>query len=131
MLLISLSTNRITNVHLRLAAHSPLAILAMSRSPSLLESQTKALLTLINLNEPPSQVHDPLTNPTNAGQPSRSAAGSPAPNAEKMEPLLPFEKQRQGPLVWKVLILDEQSKDVLATSLRVQDLREQGVTLHM
>ena len=32
---------------------------------------------------------------------------------------------------WKVLVLDKQSQDVLATTLRVQDLRELGVTLHM
>ncbi|KAF8343909.1 Sec1-like protein [Cantharellus anzutake] len=33
--------------------------------------------------------------------------------------------------VWKVLVLDEVSKDILATVLRVQDLRDVGVTLHM
>jgi hypothetical protein len=32
---------------------------------------------------------------------------------------------------WKVLIMDKIAQDVMATSLRVQDLREQGVTLHM
>lgn len=32
---------------------------------------------------------------------------------------------------WKVLIMDKLAQDVLATSLRVQDLRDQGVTLHM
>ncbi|PLW56630.1 hypothetical protein PCANC_05150 [Puccinia coronata f. sp. avenae] len=32
---------------------------------------------------------------------------------------------------WKVLVLDKQAQDVLATTLRVQDLRELGVTLHM
>ncbi|KAE8543693.1 hypothetical protein D1P53_000409 [Cryptococcus gattii VGV] len=65
--------------------------------PSLLEAQTRALLTLLNLNTPP---------------PTGTLEAPP-------------------PLVWKVLILDEASQDVLATSLRVQDLREQGVTLHM
>ncbi|KAH7100179.1 SLY1 protein [Auriculariales sp. MPI-PUGE-AT-0066] len=33
--------------------------------------------------------------------------------------------------VWKVLVLDQQTKDVLATILRVQDLRDVGVTLHV
>jgi sec1 family domain-containing protein 1 len=33
--------------------------------------------------------------------------------------------------VWKILVLDETSKDVLATVLRVQDLRDAGVTLHV
>lgn len=65
--------------------------------PSLLEAQTRALLTLLNLNPPP----------------PRGTLEAPPP------------------LVWKVLILDGASQDVLATSLRVQDLREQGVTLHM
>ncbi|GAA5951212.1 hypothetical protein JCM3765_002414 [Sporobolomyces pararoseus] len=32
---------------------------------------------------------------------------------------------------WKVLVMDKIAQDVLATSLRVQDLRDQGVTLHM
>ena len=32
---------------------------------------------------------------------------------------------------WKVLIMDKIAQDVMATSLRVQDLRDQGVTLHM
>lgn len=36
-----------------------------------------------------------------------------------------------GPPVWKVLVLDQQTKDVLATVLRVQDLRDIGVTLHV
>ncbi|RXK37438.1 hypothetical protein M231_05261 [Tremella mesenterica] len=84
----------------------------MSRS-TLLQSQTNALLTLLNLNEPPtssSSSADPFPRPS-------------SPAAKYSEPA--------GPLIWKVLVLDELSKDVLATSLRVQDLREQGVTLHM
>lgn len=32
---------------------------------------------------------------------------------------------------WKVLVLDSRAQDVLATTLRVQDLRDQGVTLHL
>ncbi|CAH7687163.1 Sec1-like protein [Phakopsora pachyrhizi] len=32
---------------------------------------------------------------------------------------------------WKVLVIDKQSQDVLATTMRVQDLRSLGVTLHM
>ncbi|KAK0531392.1 Vesicle trafficking between the ER and Golgi [Tilletia horrida] len=34
-------------------------------------------------------------------------------------------------LVWKVLILDKAASDMLAPALRVQDLREAGITLHM
>ncbi|EKM61350.1 uncharacterized protein PHACADRAFT_204518 [Phanerochaete carnosa HHB-10118-sp] len=33
--------------------------------------------------------------------------------------------------IWKVLILDQYTKDILATVLRVQDLRDVGVTLHV
>ncbi|KAG7558282.1 hypothetical protein FFLO_02752 [Filobasidium floriforme] len=96
-------------------------------SPTLLEAQTSALLSLLNLNE-----QQPSTS-SNAGTrpqtPSNSNNNDHAGGASN--DLLAFEKGKNGPLVWKVLILDDQSKDVLATSLRVQDLREQGVTLHM
>jgi hypothetical protein len=84
----------------------------MSR-PALLQSQTQALLTLLNLNQPP---------------PTSSSSTDPYPRPHSPAA---FEEAQAGPLVWKVLILDELSKDVLATSLRVQDLREQGVTLHL
>lgn len=84
----------------------------MSRS-TLLQSQTQALLTLLNLNQSP---------------PSSSSSTDPYPRPHSPSAI---EDSPAGPLVWKVLILDELSKDVLATSLRVQDLREQGVTLHL
>jgi len=80
--------------------------------PTLLQSQTNALLTLLNLNKP------------------SPASSSSSPFPRPATPSTSIE-DAQGPLVWKVLILDELSKDILATSLRVQDLREQGVTLHM
>lgn len=86
---------------------------SMSR-PTLLQSQTNALLTLLNLNQP-----------TKASSSTSSAFPGSAANTNGIEDGV------QGPLVWKVLILDDLSKDILATSLRVQDLREQGVTLHM
>ncbi|WVO15558.1 hypothetical protein L204_103218 [Cryptococcus depauperatus] len=88
----------------------------MSRR-TLLQSQTSALLTLLNLNNPPSATATITT--VSAGPFPRSSSPSTAFN------------DSATPLVWKVLILDESSKDILATSLRVQDLREQGVTLHM
>ena len=93
-------------------------------SPTLLEAQTTALLSLLNLNE-----QQPSTS-SNAGTRPQTPANNQDGSTNHSD-LLPFEKGKSGPLVWKVLILDEQSKDVLATSLRVQDLREQGVTLHM
>jgi sec1 family domain-containing protein 1 len=35
------------------------------------------------------------------------------------------------PPIWKILVLDQETKDILATVLRVQDLRDIGVTLHV
>ncbi|KAI0825012.1 Sec1-like protein [Trametes gibbosa] len=86
---------------------------ASSTSPTLQESQTTALLTLLNLNN----TVDPSNNPTQAvAGKAASALKIPAPS---------------GPPVWKVLVLDQYTKDVLATVLRVQDLRDVGVTLHV
>ncbi|GHJ83917.1 hypothetical protein NliqN6_0319 [Naganishia liquefaciens] len=92
---------------------------------SLQEAQINALLTLLNLNEPPTHLNLPGSSAVAA--PGSTARDGSKPAADGS----PFDQSQQGPLVWKVLVLDEQSKDVLATCLRVQDLREQGVTLHM
>ncbi|KAG8748071.1 Vesicle trafficking between the ER and Golgi, partial [Ceratobasidium sp. 428] len=72
--------------------------------------QTKALQNVLNLTSSPN-------SQPQAVQISRP--GTPA-----------VQNQSAAP-VWKVLVLDEQSKDVLATVLRVQDLRDSGVTLHV
>jgi hypothetical protein len=85
-------------------------------SPTLLEAQTSALLSLLNLNEQ---------------QPSTSSNAGTRPQTPSNNNNNDHAGGASNDLVWKVLILDDQSKDVLATSLRVQDLREQGVTLHM
>ncbi|KAJ7694169.1 Sly1 vesicle trafficking sec1-like protein [Mycena rosella] len=77
-------------------------------SPTLQQSQTEALLSLLNLN-------NPAEIPPASG---RAGSGFKTP-------------QPTGPPVWKVLVLDQQTKDVLATVLRVQDLRDVGVTLHV
>jgi len=68
------------------------------------------LLSLLNLNEPPDQT-------------TTNAAGKNLP-VFKTPPIT-------GPPVWKILVLDQQTKDILATILRVQDLRDAGVTLHV
>jgi hypothetical protein len=100
---------------------------SVEMSPTLLEAQTSALLSLLNLNEQqPSTSSNAGTRPQTPSNNNNNDHAGGASND-----LLAFEKGKNGPLVWKVLILDDQSKDVLATSLRVQDLREQGVTLHM
>ncbi|TFK41945.1 Sly1 vesicle trafficking sec1-like protein [Crucibulum laeve] len=74
---------------------------------TLQQAQTNALLHLLNLNQP-----------VDASNPGKSTSGFNTP------PVSP-------PPVWKILVLDQQTKDVLATVLRVQDLRDVGVTLHV
>ncbi|PPQ64246.1 hypothetical protein CVT24_008649 [Panaeolus cyanescens] len=78
-------------------------------STTLQQAQTNALLQLLNLNQPV----ESTTVTTNKG-----SAGTKTPPVS-------------GPPVWKILVLDQQTKDVLATVLRVQDLRDAGVTLHV
>lgn len=84
--------------------------------PTLLQSQTNALRTLLNLNQPPT------TSST-----SNSSGQTPRPGT----PSTAFDDNAQSQLVWKVLILDEQSQAIFAPSFRIPDFREQGVTLHM
>ncbi|KAI0756876.1 Sec1-like protein [Daedaleopsis nitida] len=83
---------------------------ANAAPPTLQDSQTNALLTLLNLNNT-TQPSGTTTQPAKG-----SALKVPAPS---------------GPPVWKILVLDQYTKDVLATVLRVQDLRDVGVTLHV
>lgn len=81
-------------------------------SQTLQQAQTNALLTLLNLNEPIDlSIKDPAASTGNV-----PSLNLPAPT---------------GPAVWKVLVLDQFTKDVIATVLRVQDLRDVGVTLHV
>ena len=79
---------------------------------TLQQQQTAALLSLLNLNHPV----DPIETSANTKGGSTPALKVPAAS---------------GPPVWKVLVLDQYTKDVLATVLRVQDLRDVGVTLHV
>lgn len=72
---------------------------------SLRDCQVASLTALLNLN--PSS---PSTSTSSA-----LAAPSSNPNAP----------------IWKVLVLDARSQEVLATTLRIQDLRDNGITLHM
>ncbi|KAJ3575253.1 hypothetical protein NP233_g1239 [Leucocoprinus birnbaumii] len=78
---------------------------------TLQQAQTRALLTLLNLNQPVETPTSPLTS-------NKPTSGLKTPPVS-------------GPPVWKILVLDQQTKDVLATVLRVQDLRDVGVTLHV
>ncbi|KAF5312827.1 hypothetical protein D9619_002714 [Psilocybe cf. subviscida] len=77
-------------------------------SVTLQQAQTNALLNLLNLNQP----IDPPHHAPKGG------------SGFKTPPVV-------APAVWKVLVLDQETKDVLATVLRVQDLRDAGVTLHV
>jgi hypothetical protein len=36
-----------------------------------------------------------------------------------------------GPIVWKVLIYDKSTQDIISPVLRLGELRKQGITLHM
>ncbi|CCL98104.1 uncharacterized protein FIBRA_00098 [Fibroporia radiculosa] len=85
---------------------------ASAAPATLQEAQTTALLTLLNLNSPVENTPSPTSS--SVKPPSSSKVPVPA-----------------GPPVWKVLVLDQHTKDVLATVLRVQDLRDVGVTLHV
>jgi hypothetical protein len=67
---------------------------------------------MLNLNKP---VEPPASTVSASG---KAASGLKVPAAS-------------GPPVWKILVLDQETKDILATVLRVQDLREIGVTLHV
>jgi hypothetical protein len=67
---------------------------------------------MLNLNTPV----EPSASTVSASGKAASGLKVPAPS---------------GPPVWKILVLDQETKDILATVLRVQDLREIGVTLHV
>ncbi|GAA5898805.1 hypothetical protein JCM6882_004003 [Rhodosporidiobolus microsporus] len=74
---------------------------------TLRDKQVALLHSLLSLNSPSSSSSAPTAHTSHASlQPSS----------------LP---------TWKVLVMDKVAQDVLATSLRVQDLRDAGVTLHM
>ncbi|KAL0580836.1 Vesicle trafficking between the ER and Golgi [Marasmius crinis-equi] len=80
---------------------------------TLQQSQTNALLALLNLNNPSDSTS--TSSPLTSSKSSSSGIATPP----------------SGPPVFKILVLDQQTKDVLATVLRVQDLRDVGVTLHV
>lgn len=85
----------------------PLTLRQVITPTTLQQAQTDALFALLSLADAPDAPIQPKSAP---------AVKTPSSTA---------------PLVWKVLVLDQQTKDVLATVLRVQDLRDAGVTLHV
>ncbi|GAA5978263.1 hypothetical protein JCM5350_002244 [Sporobolomyces pararoseus] len=78
---------------------------------TLRDRQIYQLNTLLSLNSTPT--------PTPSSQNVSSSSSSSSTTTNVVVP------------TWKVLVMDKVAQDVLATSLRVQDLRDQGVTLHM
>jgi hypothetical protein len=84
----------------------------LQSSSTLQQAQTTALLSLLNLNT----VNDTSTVTNTTATSSAKSLKLPTSS---------------GPPVWKILVLDQQTKDILATVLRVQDLRDVGVTLHV
>lgn len=82
---------------------------AGSSPASLRSAQVQSLMSMLNFN-------DPTFSHT---------SGRSGPKQDEQAPVI------AAPPVWKILIMDPTSTDILATSLRVQDLRENGVTLHL
>lgn len=88
-----------------------------SSQPATLHSvQLQSLRSLLNLNT--------ANNTPSTSSSYRQTGGASTETSSDLT--LPT-----GPPVWKVLILDKVSQEILATSMRVQDLRDQGITLHM
>ena len=88
---------------------------------NLRSAQIHSLLSMLNLNKPisnsSSSSRSPLSNTS-----TQQSNGSTSSSSSLIPTQLP---------TWKILIMDRTSQDILATSLRVQDLRENGVTLHL
>ncbi|KAI0308373.1 Sec1-like protein [Multifurca ochricompacta] len=76
------------------------------------QAQTNTLLAMLNLNKP---IESSIFT---AAAPGKAVSTLKVPSAT-------------APPVWKILVLDQETKDILATVLRVQDLRDIGVTLHV
>lgn len=94
-------------------------------SPSLRDKQVASLVSLLNFNQPPA---------SSAASGSASSSHAHAHTNGGSGPLagLSNDASLNAPLpTWKVLILDQRAQDVIATTLRVQDLRDNGVTLHL
>ncbi|MCO5554237.1 hypothetical protein L7F22_007765 [Adiantum nelumboides] len=92
-----------------------MATTSSSQPTSLHSVQLQSLRSLLNLN---------TSNNAPSTSSYRQSSGTSTENSTDLT--VP-----SGPPVWKVLILDKVSQEILATSMRVQDLRDQGITLHM
>ena len=88
------------------SAYNPSPGLLQPSPLSLRELQKKALLKVLNLNSE----EEP-------------------PNSQQSSDLLP--QPLTGDPVWKFLVFDRLGQNVISSVLRVSDLREAGVTVHM
>lgn len=95
---------------------------AASQPATLRSAQLQSLVSLLNFNSNVPSSSKPSTRP---GSSSSSSAGGTFHQTDSELDV------SSGPMTWKVLVLDKISQEILATSMRVQDLRDQGVTLHM
>ncbi|KAF9305695.1 Vesicle trafficking between the ER and Golgi [Mortierella antarctica] len=73
------------------------------RDPTLREQQIAAIATMLNLNQ------------------------KPEPASAQADQVIPMSSDAE----WKVLVFDNFGRDVISSVLRVNDLRENGVTVHM
>lgn len=96
-----------------------LASPSQTQRKSLRDHQVDALVSLLNLNA--------ASKPSSAGTgPLRPSSASSTFTPRQT----PSDANASAPF-WKVLIMDSKARDVLATTLRVQDLRDNGITLHL
>ncbi|KAL8831584.1 MAG: hypothetical protein Q9191_000793, partial [Dirinaria sp. TL-2023a] len=88
----------------------------VSHHQSLRDRQVASLNRILNLNRGPSE-------PTSTHHDTASTNGL----IPKTTPIL----NSDGEPIWKVLVFDNLGRDVISSVLRVNDLRGQGVTIHL
>ncbi|GAA98105.1 uncharacterized protein L969DRAFT_102218 [Mixia osmundae IAM 14324] len=89
---------------------------ALVSRPTLRDKQVSSLVSLLNFN---------------ATQAGAAAVNGSYANSAHVNGLVNGSTPGNPLPVWKILILDSRSQDVLATTLKVSDLRDNGVTLHL
>ena len=73
-----------------------------------------SIVKILNLNHEPTKPNERSTVPANGLVPDSA-------------PIL----NEEGEPIWKVLVFDDLGRDVISSVLRVSDLREWGVTIHL
>ncbi|KAF1813746.1 snare docking complex subunit [Eremomyces bilateralis CBS 781.70] len=86
-----------------------------STSLSLRDRQLRSIVRMLNLNhEPPASQEDEHDQQANGGLPHSSSL-----------------VDENGLPIWKVLVFDNMGRDIISSVMRVQDLRECGITIHL